>query len=250
MATKIRSLAFSALLLFIFSATGLLTAQSSLRIATNNYEPFYGETLPGNGPLLEIVQLAFARSGYETKIEFLPWERALALGRAGKCDLIAGVWSNSGRESWMAISDSIMENEVGLFKRKSDPLRFSDLADLKNQNIIVGTVAGYINPKELYDANIQTEQVSDDALNMLKLANGRIRLVLIDKRLGAYLAEKQKTLDQIEWLMTLEIIPLRIGIMKNSSGDWRKRLADFNAALLAMKRDGTLSAILARHGFR
>jgi polar amino acid transport system substrate-binding protein len=227
-----------------------LTAQSSLRIATNNYEPFYGETLPGNGPLLEIVQLAFARSGYETKIEFLPWERALALGRAGKCDLIAGVWSNSGRESWMAISDSIMENEVGLFKRKSDPLRFSDLADLKNQNIIVGTVAGYINPKELYDANIQTEQVSDDALNMLKLANGRIRLVLIDKRLGAYLAEKQKTLDQIEWLMTLEIIPLRIGIMKNSSGDWRKRLADFNAALLAMKRDGTLSAILARHGFR
>ena len=234
----------------MFSDIGLLAAQSSLLIATNNYEPFYGEALPGNGPLLEIVQLAFKRSGYETNIEFLPWERALALGRAGKCDVIAGVWSNSGRESWMAISDSIMENEIGLFKKKSDPLAFSGFADLKNKNIIVGTVAGYINPKELYSAGIQTEEVSNDALNMLKLANGRIRLVLIDKQLGYYLAEKQKNLDQIEWLATLEIIPLRIGIMKNSAYDWQERLADFNAALFAMKKDGTLSSILTRHGFR
>lgn len=250
MAIKIRSLAFGALLLFMFSDSGLLTAQSSLRIATNNYEPFYGEALPKNGPFLEIVQLAFARSGYETETEFLPWERALALGRAGKCDIVAGVWSNSGRESWMAISDPIMENEVGLFKRESDPLKFSGFADLKNSAIIVGTVAGYINPKELCGPNIQTEQVSDDAHNMLKLANGRIRLALMDRRLGMYLAEKLKVLDRIEWLATLEIIPLRIGIVKNSGGDWRKRLADFNAALLAMKRDGTCSAILARHGFR
>jgi len=247
---KLHSLAFIAWLAFIFSASGSISAQSRLIIATNNYEPFYGEALPRNGPLLEIVQRAFERSGYTTSIEFLPWTRALALGQAGKCDVIAGVWSNSGREDWMALSDPIMENEVGLFKRKSDSQTYSRFADLKNKSISIGTVAGYINPAEMDNAGIQTEEVREDALNIKKLANGRIRFALMDKRLGLYLAEKLNLLDKVEWMVSLEVIPLRIGIMKCSEGNWHKKLGDFDAALTAMKEDGTLSAILARHGFR
>ena len=246
---KISPIALMAWLVFMSSSVGVLSAQPRLMIATNNYEPFYGESLPGKGPFLEVVQAAFAKAGYSTEIEFLPWARVIVSGETGKCDVVAGIWSNAGREKWMAISDPIMENEIGLFKRKSDPLRFSGFPDLGNQDIVVGTVAGYINPKGMEKAGIRTEEVPEDALNVQKLVNGRIRLALMDRQLGIYVAGRLNLLDRIEWMATLEYLPLRIGMIKTAEGDWQMKLADFNSALLAMKKDGTLAAILARHGF-
>lgn len=246
---KIPPAALIAWPVFMFLLTEFLSAQSRLVIATNNYEPFYGESLPRNGPFLEIVRTAFHEAGYQTDIEFLPWARVIALGEAGKCDVVAGIWFNTGRESWMAISDPIMENEMGLFKRKSDPLTFSGFDNLKSGNISIGTVAGYINPEGLKKAGIRTEEVPEDALNIRKLVNGRIRLALMDRRLGIHIARELNLLDQIEWMTTLEYIPLRIGIIKTAGSEWREILANFNSALAAMKKDGTFSAILARHGF-
>jgi hypothetical protein len=79
---------------------------------------------------------------------------------------------------------------------------------------------------------------------MKKLVNNRIRLALVDKKLGAYLLKKTGEENDIEWLVTLQKIPLRNGIMKNAKGDWRKKLNDFNKGLAILRKKGVVAQIL------
>jgi polar amino acid transport system substrate-binding protein len=220
-----------------------------LRILTNDFKPYYGEDLPKHGPFLELVETAFRRMGFEPIVEFLPWARVVAEGEAGKCHVVAGVWHNTGREAWMAVSDPILDNEIGLYKRASDSLLFSGYESLKSENILVGGVKDYIYPKGFMDAGITIEEVSEDILNIKKLANGRIRLALIDRLTGAYLANTLGLGSEIQWLATLDRIPLRIGIMKKPGFEWKTNLVEFNATVAKMRVDGTFKRILEHHGY-
>lgn len=47
-------------------------AVDRLTLVTGEYEPFSGDTLAEGGPLTSIVRLAFAESGQQVKIDFLP----------------------------------------------------------------------------------------------------------------------------------------------------------------------------------
>jgi polar amino acid transport system substrate-binding protein len=224
-----------------------LSANEKLQIYTNNYEPYYGEALADFGPVIEITRQAFKETGYDIEVSFRPWERVIQEGRNGECDVIAGVWFNTGRESWMALSDAMLINEIGFYKRKNDDLVFIDYPDLKAKNVVIGTVRGYIGPEGFNQAGLQTEEVTEDMLNLRKLVNNHIRLALMDKQLGADLLKKMGAENDIEWLVTLQKIPLRNGILKTDRGDWRKRLEDFNKGLTLLKNKGIIEQVLKKH---
>lgn len=226
-------------------------ANEKILICTNSYEPYYGENMAGFGPLIKITVLALKEVGYDAEVEFRPWLRCLNEGKNGNFDMIVGVWwLNSEREDWTAYTDGILENEVGLYKRKSDNLVFKDYADLKEKNVVVGTVHGYINPQSFVQAGIKTEEVTNDLQNMKKLLANRIRLVLVDKNLGVHLLKKQNEENDIEWLVTLQKIPLRNGIMKNAKGDWEKKLGDFNKGLRILIDQGVVEKILKEYNIQ
>jgi polar amino acid transport system substrate-binding protein len=220
-----------------------------IRILTNDFRPYYSEDLPRHGPFLELVETAYRRMGFEPKVEFLPWARVIAEGEAGKCHVIAGVWHNTGREAWMAISNPILDNEIGLYKRANDSLAFSGYEALRAETILVGGVKDYIYPKGFKEAGITIEEVSEDILNIKKLVSGRIRLALIDRLTGAYLAQTLGFDTEIKWLATLDRIPLKIGIMKNSGLAWNTNLVEFNETIAKMRADGTFRRILEHHGY-
>jgi len=222
-------------------------ANEKLLIYANSYEPYYGENMPDFGPVIKITRLAFKEVGYDVEVKFRPWARIIKEGQEGECDVIAAVWFNTGRESWMALSDAMLENEVGFYKRKNDSLVFKDYADLKAKDVVIGTVRGYISPKGVGKAGLKTEEVTEDIQNMRKLVNNRIRLALVDKQLGAYFMKKIGVENDVKWLVTLQKIPLRNGIMKNAKGDWKKRLHDFNKGLAILKSKGVIAQVLKEH---
>jgi polar amino acid transport system substrate-binding protein len=230
----------------IFSLS--LQADETLLIYTNNYEPYYGKDLDDFGPVIEITRQAFKAVGYDTEVHFRPWARVIQEGQNGDCDVIAGVWFNTGREDWMALSDGMLMNEIGFYKRKDDDLVFMDYNDLGVKNIVIGTVRGYISPDGFNQAGLMTEEVTEDILNLKKLVNHRIRLALVDKQLGAYLFKKHLPKNDIEWLTTLQKIPLRNGIIKTAKGNWKKRRDDFNTGLTMLKNQGVVKQILEKHG--
>ncbi len=224
-------------------------ANEKIMALTNNYEPYYSENLPESGPIIKITRLAFQEVGYDFEVSFVPWARAVVEGESGACDLLIGVWFNADRESWMAFSEPMLENEIGFYKRKSDPLVFTDYAALKAENVVIGTVRGYINPEGLEQSGVKIEEVKEDLQNMQKLVNDRIQLSLIDRQLGAYFAKQLGRENDIEWLATLQRIPLRNGFMKNAKGDWKKKMDDFNRGLAILKEKGVIDQIFQEFHF-
>ncbi len=224
-----------------------LRAQETLLICTNNYEPYYGETLPDFGPVMQITRLAFAAAGYDVSVRFMPWARVLKEAQAGRCDVVAAVWFDTGRKEWMALTDALLMNENGLYKRSSDELVFRGFADLAVKDVVIGTVRGYITPQGLDEAGVLTEEVSADVLNMEKLLKGRIRLALVDKQVGRYLLKKHGKEQLAQWLVTLQKLPLHNAVIKTAKGDWQKRLADFNRGLALLESRGVLARIVHEH---
>jgi len=224
-------------------------ANEKIIAITNDYEPYYGEKLPDFGPIIKITRLAFQEVGYDFEVSFRPWARVLAEGQEGAADLLIGVWFNTDREAWMALSEPMIENEIGLYKQKGDALTFTDYAALKAENVVIGTVRGYINPEGLTQSGVKIEEVKEDRQNIEKLVNNRIRLALIDRQLGAYFAKQLGYENSIEWLVTLQRIPLRNGFMKNAKGDWQKKMDDFNRGLAILKEKGGIDQILQEAQF-
>ncbi len=224
-------------------------ANEKIVALTNDYAPFYGENLPDFGPIIKITRLAFQEVGYDFDVSFVPWGRALAEGESGACEILIGVWFNTDRESWMALSEPMVENEIGFYKRKSDTLLFTDYEALKTEDVVVGTVRGYINPEGVTQSGVKLEEAKDDRQNIRKLVNGRIRLALIDKQLGAYFAKQFGCENDIEWLTTLQRIPMRNGFMKNAKGDWKKKMDDFNRGLTILKEKGVIDQIFQEFHF-
>ncbi|GAK54371.1 probable amino acid ABC transporter, periplasmic component [Candidatus Moduliflexus flocculans] len=225
------------------------SANEKIIALTNDYEPYYGEKLPDFGPIIKITRLVFQEVGYDFEVAFVPWARAVAEAEAGACDMLIGVWFNTGREDWEALSEPMLENEIGFYKRKGDPLVFTDYAALKAENAVVGTVRGYINPEGLTQSGITIEEVKEDRQNIEKLVNDRIRVAVVDRQLGAYLAQKLGKEQEIEWLATLQRIPLRNGFIKNAKGDWQKKMDDFNRGLAILKEKGVIEQILKEAQF-
>jgi polar amino acid transport system substrate-binding protein len=235
----------------VFMFSSLCSANEKILIYTNNYEPYYGEDMPDSGPVLKITRLAFRETGYEVDVRFKPWARAISEGEKGECDVIAGVWFNTGREGWMALTDPILENEIGFYKRKNDDLVFKNYADLKAKGVVIGIVRSYINPEGFDQWGLRVEEVADDVLNIRKLMHQRIRLVLVDRQVGAFLLKKEGLAENgMEWLVTLQKIGLCNAVMKNAQGDWKKKRDDFNKGLEILKRKGVIQEILKAHDRR
>ncbi len=239
--------AFAFFILFPSNAT----AEEKLRAIACNFEPYYGESMKNQGPVSEITCRAFQAIGYAVDIKFVPWARALLEAEQGDHDVIVGLWYSTERAKWIAFSDVVLENELGFYKKKGDPIIFTDYAALKAQRTKIGIVRGYVNPEGFDEAQMVVEMVKDDILNMRKLAYDRIQLVMIDKQVGAYMVRTHMPnyINSIEWLVTLQKQPMLTGIVKNSKTDWQKRLADFNKGLGMIKQNGTLEKILKEHGF-
>lgn len=242
-----RWLLCAAILQVAWVGIGTAQAREKLAVIASNYEPYYGESLPGQGPVIEILRLALDSVGYDIDVQFRPWPRVVSEGEAGKCDLIVAVWFDTGRTHWMAMSDPVLANEIGLYKRRGDDLSYEDFGDLKARNVLVGSVRGYISPAGLRESGVAVDEASDERVNLRRLVAQRTRVALLDRRHGAYASEIEGVAGEIEWLVTLQSLPLRIAVIKNGSGNWQKRRDDLNAGLAALRRSGALNRILSAH---
>ncbi len=84
--------------LFIFSNQAFAENKRKLRVVTCNWEPHFGENMPGGGYFSEITRQAFKRAGYASEIYFMPWKRALHVVKNGV------FCSPHSRSAWISMS--------------------------------------------------------------------------------------------------------------------------------------------------
>ena len=221
----------------------------TVNLTTTVYPPYHDPQLNKGGFQHELVVEAFKRTGYKANIEYLVWSRALRETRKGNYDGILGLWMRSERLKDFEYSEPIGTNSVVFFKRKDNPVKFEKYTDLKNYTI--GVVRGYVNPKEIDNADYLTKEVLDNNLQALKmLVSGRIDLAVLDKNVGEYLVKRYLVddKDKLEWVSPIENKEVQyIGFSRNSS-QCSKTLQAFNLGLEKIKQDGTYARILHKHG--
>ncbi|RKZ38318.1 MAG: hypothetical protein DRQ49_01275 [Gammaproteobacteria bacterium] len=220
-------------------------------LVTVDFPPYYGENLPEQGWVSEVVRTALESQGYEVEIKFMSWVKAVADTKQGYYDALLGAYRTPERADLYYFSVPIAQARTGFFKRKEVDISFKELDELKGYKI--GVVKGYATSKEfdLSDSLNKIEvQNLDDGL--IKLKNREIDLMADSRAVGKYhlkLLEKKKPGigQEIEFIMpVLAMNKLYVAVSKKTTNAYRK-LIDFNQGLRKIYMNGSFRKIKAKH---
>lgn len=240
---------FALLCWAVLGVSETLSRENSITLATSEYPPYYGEKLANHGPVTEIIKAAYSQVGYDVSVAFYPWPRAELMAQKGLHDGIFPPWYSEQRAQYLAFSDPLFPNNLSFYKRKDRRIAYTSYQDLKPYRI--GVVRGYLNPKGFNEAGLEVEEVPVDHHNLLKLALGRLDLVLIDDHVAKYLIKTE--MPEQGYLLeklgpTLESKMQFLCLSKQVPG-YEKKLADFNRGLKLLRESGEYTQILSKHGF-
>jgi polar amino acid transport system substrate-binding protein len=217
-------------------------------VHSGKWPPYADASLPGQGLAVEIVTTALKRAGYTTYMRIDSLDRILEGGSLGVYDVFATPWYSDARNQYLQFSEPYLESKIRFIKRKDTKFKFDSMADLNS--LMIGTVQDYAYD-EAFNASRDLIRINERNLiqNLLKLEQGRIDLTLDDELVLLYEINQYmpNSLDHFEILdKPLAVRGIHIGVSRENP-DHEKIVDGFNKAILAMKKDGSFDAIVAKH---
>ncbi len=229
-----------------------------VELATLDWPPYIGRELPDNGPVHSIVSQALARAGLSLRAEFRPWARAVEIARQGRMAGLFPEYLADERQADFLFSDPFPGGPIVLYRRAGEDLDFvadpmeepeKALRGLSAQRF--GVVRGYANTMAFDAADyLLKEEATSDEINLKKLAYDRVDLVVIDQLVAKHLLDGplQEYAEQLEpMLPPLEYKTLHVAFSR-AHPRGAAYCEAFNRGLAAMRADGSLQALLQRHG--
>lgn len=252
MCTNIGLLRLALTSLLLFAGMACLPAQAEqpdvrqVTFLAADYPPYeIADPTEGlHGFDYEVVSEALTRQGWQVKIVFLPWNRAISELKTGNAAGLISCAYRPQREEFALYSDQISSNTHGVFYRKGFPAK--DLAtaeDLVGEN--VGAVEGYATLAGLKDAGAKPFPVPDDEAGIRMLEVGRIDYFFNGRQATDYLIKQLGLAGNFQFV-TITDTPLYV-CLSRSFPEVERLLADFNRGLAAVKSDGTYALIHARY---
>ena len=241
----------------IFSAPVIFA--ETLNLVTLESKPAeYIEDGESKGINVEIVKEALKRMGYDCKISFLPWKRALSRVKNGKADGIIDAAYSEERAAYMYYPpEAIFTEEWYCFKRKNTELTLDK--NLYNAGqISLGITYGFVYGGIIQEAIDRRrfkdiQKVHDNLQNLKKLIAGRFDMFVGCKQNTLFLAEKMGCLDKIEVVkMTGTDEEYLLSSSKTYLGFSKKNMDneiafEFSRVISEMKKDGTISKIMMKN---
>jgi len=234
----VRSALFGALAATCLTAAPALA--DTVKLTTLEWPPYV--LADGSGTSTDAVTEVFAKAGHAVTVEVYPWNRAISL--AEKDPAYLGVYPEYYATSEDAeaggsrclFSKSFGTSPVGFVQQAGDPIAWSSHDDLKAYTI--GVVRGYQN-EERFDAmvaagEITTDEADSDALNIRKVAAGRMAAAVIDREVLDYLLAHDPSLtgaaDKVSFNDTL-LVEHGLHVCFENSDAGRAARDAFDAAL-------------------
>ncbi len=219
-----------------------------LQLVGNVWPPYVSDKLPGYGVAVELVVTALKRAGYEVSGSFQPWSRALEGGRLGVYDVIVAAWRTPDRERDLHFSRPYLTSRILFVKRSGAPIEFHTLDDLRG--LVIGVVQDYAYGGGLDQAEGLVKVPARTAVqNLLKLRQGQIDLSLGDEWALMYQVAEHMPHAASEFEFLPHALAERgIHIAVSRANSMHDRIvADFDAAIAAMKADGSYEKIIEKH---
>jgi polar amino acid transport system substrate-binding protein len=201
---RFRTVLFPILSSLLF-ASALAAPTKVVRLATFEAPPFMSETLPEQGAAIYALREMLKKAGYSLEITFAPFLRARSLS------LQRNDWSgffpvtDVNMTSDFLISKTIYSSNWVFAERKNHAIKWNKPEDLVPYKI--GNVKGYDLDEMLSNVNkqqtLKIDESPSDELNLLKLANSRIDLALVDATMFEYLMKSSPKLRPHEAFIQL-----------------------------------------------
>lgn len=256
MAPQMTSWTHSLLALAVLLVCMQSTAACLLRVR-QNADPEVLLPLPSgehSGPQVEIVREAARRIGCRVQILHLPWARALIELQAGRLDVLPDAQRTPEREVFARFSAGAWLSRNGVFMRTSDlraqgaPASLEDFAARRLRlGVQVGVLYGASTDRLLADQRLAALLVRAPSRKSLwnMLALGRVDGVIADESGG----RRELHMLGLDHQLSLSAIPLEAEASYTAFSRATvtpELLARFDAALEAMRRDGSFVAIERR----
>jgi len=167
-------LAFLAVAFALF--LGNACANETLKLATGVNAPYTGASLPNGGPLTDIVRRAFAESGYEVEIAFLPWKRGYTATLNGEYAATFPYVRNAERERDFLFSEPFYVVTRNMYYLAKSDINPAAISSLKGKKLCVPL--GFAVAQELVDMVEKKEIATQNPLGLTQcvemLVRGRV----------------------------------------------------------------------------
>lgn len=232
-----------ALLLLLFA---LSTAEEKkISLVTCNWEPFYGDHIPQQGFITEIVKQALKERGYDLTVTFTDWPKAVKEAKENTYAGILGAYYAKEREEHFIYSLPIYSIKIIFISRKEIPCTYDgDLHNLKGYTI--GVSKGYVYSKEFDEATFLSKKEYSGPEELIeKITEGAVDIVVISSDVAQYLlrTKYQKGASQLKALgpsLTEQALYVPIS-RKNSQA--KTIISDFNSGLKTIIESGKVDSI-------
>ncbi|NKB47637.1 MAG: transporter substrate-binding domain-containing protein [Legionellales bacterium] len=235
-----------------------LFAAQKVTLVTADWEPYVQDEEGYRGYVYEIVRAAFKQAGYQSVIEFLPWQQALQAIEQGQADAIFPKYLPIEPEAHLMYSQSFAGGPIVIYKRKDSSATFDYVKAVTQQDnpftalqaYTIGVVEGYRYLPAFDQATQLTKRkVKDDRDNLHQLFQGQVDFIVIDQHTAIYLLENVLPEDyaqQLEFILpALAYQQLHIAFNKNNP-QTKALLEAFNKGLTIIQQNGVLDQIIDR----
>ncbi len=226
----------------------------TLTFLTERLPPFnYGEQMDVKGPSRAIIGAVCQRLDANCRFELLPKKRMMHRARKGEADGLFSLGKNAARKEWMYFSKPLLQTEYGFFVRAGDDMAYKSPADLAGYRVVT---YGPSNMAKSLRTLVETESPgvadvtldTDLRLSFRKLVGGRYgdkAAVFSNRDVGRYLL-RDEAIEGVRYAGAQRRLTYHVGFPKKAvSRDFVER---FDAALTALRDQGRVPEILARHG--
>lgn len=167
-------------------------------IASLRWPPYSGAALEHQGAGIHVLRTALKRIGVELDVVYLPWRRAQVVAR--RREEVVGyypAWPSEVGHGFFP-SEPVFTSPLGFAERKSDPISWQSLPDLRGKRI--GFVDDYVYPERLREAAraglVQRVPVRTDLAGLRFLNLERVDAHAIDAHVMHYLLETEPVLAE------------------------------------------------------
>ena len=219
-----------------------------LTVVADEWPPFSGSNLPGQGMSLHVISAVLTQAGYRVEAQVLPWARIMDGARRGEFDIIGSLFYDEALTDVLAYSDPFYATDVQLVQPTGGALVFTSVPELRGYRIAVGD--GFLYEPEFDAADYLDKVTVTTTLQALRMvAYGRADLTLDSVDVVNH------SIDHLEPALRqlLQVVP---GVMATQNihmaarmdlPDRDRVLRDFNTVLEEMRADGSLDGLLRHH---
>lgn len=226
------------------SAFAATPTKPQIRLASSDYQPYYGPRAVNQGPLAELIHSAFASQQVESSIEFMSWSEAL---RQAQTPAFAGLvcgWDHPLRRQQYLFSSPLYYNELRFFAYQK--IRERNLRVLATQLPRLGLVKDYAYPEAVRQAGFAITIVNEDQALLDLLLQHKVDLILSDSATTQYWLQQQPVQTQLQIQPSEQVLARKAMhlLISKKYPHARQLLQQFELGLQQLEKNGRWAQIL------